>query len=518
MKKLGSWLEYISCKIVCVIALVLLAAFTYWAGKYTHLLNVDLVNLKVRLYEDSISSNLGCFIIILLVFGCLSKFILKKDEVANKKIVHMIAIFAALLAGGVSIVWAMVHPYIPEHDQLQVVIDAMDFLEGNYTDLKGYLEIFPYQIGLVFLYKIVFAICPDMEAVYYLHSLWVMVIVYFTYAVTEETFENSRASLFSIIGAISFIPMYFYVNYAYGDLGMAACGVLGVWFLVKFCKNSKIGYGLGLLLTMILGYMTRTNVLIIMLAMCIVLVVYGVKRSDWKTLVISILVLLLPLMTQKEMLNYYEQKADVKMLKGSPAVLSIAMGMQDTYEGPGYYNAYNLTVYVNADKDADAAADIGKKYILDRIAEMGQDLKYTRDFYQVKIWQQWNEPSFGGEVSTKSFTGEPHPIIENIYYGKMQEMLRVFRDYYIFILYAGAFVALLGKVFCKKNTDDIWKNIILVILIGGFLFSLLWESKSRYVMPYVVMLIPYGAYGLYQIQYVVAQVIQQMRRKTLTKE
>jgi hypothetical protein len=269
---------------------------------------------------------------------------------------------------------------------------------------------------------------------------------------------------------------------------------------------------------MILGYLIRTNVLIIMLAMCIVLLIYGISQKEWKALMLSMVVLILPLVTQKALLNYYEQKAGVEMLKGSPAVLSVAMGMQDTYEGPGYYNAYNLTVYVNADKDAAAAADIGKAYIVDRIAEMKQDLKYTKDFYQVKIWQQWNEPTFGGEVSTKTFEGEPGAVIQDLYYGKSQESLRAFRNYYLFILYAGAFIGVLSRLFCKKDSDCIWKNIILIILIGGFLFSLLWESKSRYVMPYVVMLIPYGAYGLYQMLHIPVQVIQQMRRKTLTKE
>ena len=109
--------------------------------------------------------------------------------------------------------------------------------------------------------------------------------------------------------------------------------------------------------------------------------------------------------------------------------------------------------------------------------------------------------------------------LENdIYYGKIQDLLRVFRNYYLFILYAGAFIAVLSKLFCKKDSDSIWQNISLVILIGGLLFSLLWESKSRYVMPYVVMLVPYGAYGLYQIQHISVQVIKQMRRKTLRKE
>ena len=512
MKKWNFVLENISSKIVLCISMVILAAFTYWAGKYTHLINIDLVNLKVRLYEDSIVKNLGWFLCVLVIFGGISKIILKDDENANKKRVRRLAVGATLLVGIVTVKWVIMHPYTPHHDQLQVVVDAMEFIKGNYSDLKGYLEIYPQQIGLVFLYEIIFSIWQNTEIIYFLHTIWIMVIVYFTYAVTEEIFENSKVSLFSIIGAVTFVPMYFYVNYAYGDLGMAACGVLGIWLLEKFCKKQKIVYGLELLCIMILGYLIRANALIIVIAMCIVLLVYGISQKKCQFLLMSMLVLMLPLLTQRSLLNYYEQKAGVEMLKGTPAVLFIAMGMQDTYEGPGFYNAYNLTVYVNADKNAVVAADIGKAYIVDRVAEMKQDLNYTQDFYKAKILQQWNEPTFSGEVSTNIFEGEPHAIIKDIYYGKGQESLRAFRNYYLFILYAGAFIGVLSKLICKNDYDSICKNIILVIFIEGFLFSMLWESKSRYVMPYILMLVPYSTYGMYQVENFAEAIIHRIKR------
>ena len=518
MKKFRSCIENFSCKAVCIITAIILAAFTYWAGIYTHLLNIDLVNLKVRLYEDQISHNIICFFLVLVFFWGISKFTLTRDEIKNKKRVHMLAILAAGFAGIVSVKWAILHPYMPDHDQLQVVADAMDFIEGNYTDLKGYLEIFPYQTSLVFLYKILLSIWDNLEIIYVFHSFWIMVIVYFSYAVAEELFENSRVSLFSIILAALFVPMYFYVNYAYGDLCMASCGVLGIWFFVKFSKNLQTGFAIALLITMTISYMARTNSLIVMLAMGMAFIVSGMCHKKWKSLIMAVLVLLVPLMSQKTVINYYEHRANVEMLKGSPAILSVAMGMQDTYEGPGYYNAYNLTVYVNAEKDSDEAAEIGKKYILDRLDEMAHDLTYTQNFYKVKIWQQWNEPSFGGEVSTNTFDGEINKLVENIYYGQGQDWLRIFRNYYMFVLYASVLVTALCKMFRKKDDERIWENIVFIIFIGGFLFSLLWESKSRYVMPYVVMLIPCGAYGLYKLQYIAEHFLEQMKNKAFKRK
>ena len=95
--------------------------------------------------------------------------------------------------------------------------------------------------------------------------------------------------------------------------------------------------------------------------------------------------------------------------------------------------------------------------------------------------------------------------------------MRIFRNRYIFILYAGAFLGAVHKLLARKEDDSIWTNLIFVILIGGFLFSILWENKSRYVMPYVVMLIPYSLYGLYHLQLLICRAVQTIKKKVASK-
>lgn len=46
--------------------------------------------------------------------------------------------------------------------------------------------------------------------------------------------------------------------------------------------------------------------------------------------------------------------------------------------------------------------------------------------------------------------------------------------------------------------EDFWKLVWLVTMIGGFLFSMIWEAAARYTLIYLVMLTPYSAEGLYQ--------------------
>ena len=47
----------------------------------------------------------------------------------------------------------------------------------------------------------------------------------------------------------------------------------------------------------------------------------------------------------------------------------------------------------------------------------------------------------------------------------------------------------------EKGGSDI---TVAALVFGGFLFSILWEAKSRYVFPYCVFMILYAPEGLYQ--------------------
>lgn len=178
MNKWISKIEFVSSKAVCAMASVILGVFTYWAGVSTHMTYVELENLKVREFEDSFIKNIGCLAVVLLLLWCFFKLFLTSDEGKNKERVRIFAVAAAILAGILSILWIHMLGYEPIHDQLQIVQDAWSFLQGDYSDLKGYLEIYPHQVGLVFLYELLFSIWPNERFIYYVHVLWLMLVPY----------------------------------------------------------------------------------------------------------------------------------------------------------------------------------------------------------------------------------------------------------------------------------------------------------------------------------------------------
>ena len=67
---------------------------------------------------------------------------------------------------------------------------------------------------------------------------------------------------------------------------------------------------------------------------------------------------------------------------------------------------------------------------------------------------------------------------------------------YQMVLYASILIWLLASIRKQKGIEQ---YILLIAVFGGFLFSLIWEAKTRYVFPYLIMMLPYGAMGIHVI-------------------
>lgn len=55
--------------------------------------------------------------------------------------------------------------------------------------------------------------------------------------------------------------------------------------------------------------------------------------------------------------------------------------------------------------------------------------------------------------------------------------------------------------------------LLYLIFLGGFFFHLLWEMKSRYTMPYVIMLIPLVAIGINDFFNLICNKLQEYKNK-----
>ena len=65
-------------------------------------------------------------------------------------------------------------------------------------------------------------------------------------------------------------------------------------------------------------------------------------------------------------------------------------------------------------------------------------------------------------------------------------------DRWQMIVYAGMLCYFLLAV---RKDSNILQHTLAVTMIGGFLFSIIYEAKARYIFPYYVFMFPYAAMG-----------------------
>lgn len=511
MKRMPEVVEKVCTKAVHGMLLLIVLVLGYWAVRYTHSYPMSLTEDSIVIEPDSLARNLLSFCAVLAVTWLIQWAVLRGEESAKRKRVRRIAVAVTLLMGALLAVWVSICHITPVWDQMQVYLDAMDFKAGNFRDMTGYIYMCPHQYGLTFLYEIFLAFGGGYRLLQYINVLMIMCIVWSSYSLVEELFGDVRASLYVLLGNLLFFPLWIYVNYVYGELLSMGFSMLGIWLLVRWCHRKKNTYGLLALLSLSVAVLARTNVLVLLIAVCIAMLVHGLARRNIRVLVAAVLTILVPLGAVGAMRLSYELRSGIEIEGGIPSSMYVAMGMQQSTGGAGVYNGYNNSVFRGeAGSDENKANEIAMTYIRGRLQEFRADPVMAKDFYKEKIQEQWNEPTFCSLVMTATFETPPGGMVEKLYYGSWQQRYRDFMNRYVTVLYLGVILYCVAGLLRKT---DMLQCLMLIGVIGGFLFSILWEAKSRYVLPYIVLLIPYMALGISTAQAWLGSLVAGVRKK-----
>lgn len=89
--------------------------------------------------------------------------------------------------------------------------------------------------------------------------------------------------------------------------------------------------------------------------------------------------------------------------------------------------------------------------------------------------------------------GPQTALVQSLYEGAGNQRLTDFMNLYQSLIYGGV---LAFTVVALKKRFPLKYHVLLIAVFGGFLFSILWEAKARYVFPYFLLMIPYAAVGI----------------------
>lgn len=504
-------------QLIAVVGAGIFLVLTIYSWRYT--MCIGLHSEALGDVKDSLLRNLLLLLLAVEIVFRLNTW--KKYLTAGR--IHALAIGAAMFVTLVGFRFVADVHGMTECDQLHVYMAAEDIAHGTgerFVAGDDYFYCSPHQLGLAAVYAFFMKLTGmyNEDLLRCIHALCAGLAVYMGFRVVRELADDRRAEILFLLGMVSFLPLYLYVLFVYGET-IGVCGALcAVWFYLKLHNSApkrNLWYLIPLALCMAMTYMARKGLLIVWIAMAIVELFYCMRERKVLLLLGLAGVLAVTLSCQSLMIHVSEKRMGADFGKGVSLVSWLAMGMQE-HENPdlppGSYNGYHVEVYRSVGYDVEAASEISRQYIVGRFEEWRENPRDFIRFYKRKVLSQWNEPTYGAFLMT-GLMNEPEEWVTETYYGETRQGWNKWLDAFqgvSWLLVFGYFVYLLaGGAEGKVRADDKAKAdikagadkgparyLLGLILIGGFCFSVIWETKSRYIYPYAVLAIPCAAISL----------------------
>ena len=479
-------------EIVCMLAFAFLCFYSLVQTGYSPF---DLSSEFISFKKDNWLLNLCFMVLLLVVLWAVERFVSKKKLKINTRV---LAIVASVLSLGISLFWVVGSNIAPISDQKNILYYAWAFNEGDFSGFnKGkYVATCPHQLGMISVMRIMYALLKNRPNPYagfqMLSVLCVGVIVYVGYELVRRiSKKNAFVELVYLFLAVTCFPLYAYTPFVYGEIPSTALLFVAAWLLLSALDNMKWYKAVLLALCCTAAILFRQNSLIVIIGFFILLVVKLIQRFAWQyvALIVAIVIGYLGSSWSMDVLygKYYQEDG-----KAIPSILYIAMGTNWEQENPGWFTGYNYTVFFENDCDQEAASRVAYEDLSAFGDKCWDDKAYAVSFLKEKLLSQWNEPMFHSLFMNQNVQYEQFPIIENVYYGSLRNVVESSMNLYQLVVYIGILGLLVLSV--RKDTG-IETYTLLIGVLGGFFFSIIWEGKTRYVFPYYIMMLPYAALG-----------------------
>lgn len=447
--------------------------------------------------RDSVLANIF-WILVSLVF---LYYIGKISGKLTMKIRNVMLGSACVLSAVISFYWVLGSKAGPVGDQSLICQYANAFNRGDFQGLLTgrYIARCPQQIGMVTLLRGIFLMFGESnyQMFQYMVAALVPVLVLSGCKIVRLLSDcNAKAELYYLLFAVCCFPMYAYTVFVYGDLISIIAGMFSAWMYLgclkcfSWWRLAAFGLSIGAAICL------RNNFLILLIALAIVTFVKLCFERKWKYFaMLAALVLGWGGMQTAVWGIYHDVRTEDA--PAIPALLYIVMGLNDDYQYPGWYNQYNYVTFAHSNDNVELAKAKAWEDLHMYLEIYKNDPDYMVDFFTRKMNAQWNAPMFQSIAMNSDVEGEQLPLVKNIYeHGKLGKFIEAGMKLFQMLMYGGILFLLVMR---RREYVEIEKYLLLIAVFGGFLFSLMWEAKTRYVLPYLFMQIPYMAMGVGEI-------------------
>ncbi len=426
-------------------------------------------------------------------------------------------LFVAAGAGFFSLFFLLVLRSQPYMDCKELISVASEFSRGDLSALSApghdsYLHIYAFQIGMVGILEILFRLFGEGNyfAFQMLNVFFAVLMACSIHKIAAAVLEDDLSLRLTDLLLIFCFPLYINVTFVYGDVigwSLACCAILQV---IRWIKDDRIIHLSAAAILIAFGILTKSNDYIFLIAIVIIITVESFRKKKRLSLLLAVICVAAPLILTSSVKSFYERRAGIdEFPPGAPASCWIAMSMIEHKDfEKGWYNGYNIGTFIDSGFDHDLADEIAKEKIRERVRLFAVHPKYTARFFLTKFISAWNDPGFNSQIkiewSTRHVT-DPYPLAVSMSEGVGRRILYHMMNVLHFIIFAGSLTWL---VRCARKDDRRSRMTAYLILpvLGGMLFHLLWETQPRYMIPYYMLLFPAAASGiLFLAEYLINQ-------------
>ena len=507
----------ISCYTLKLFAIGIFVILFYYAFRYTQVIQPLARELPMD-QKDSLPWNGVILLCVLGLFLLLYHMQGKLTEKSEMCLEWGSIAFSMLVVTAFTLWWITCEDRSPHSDQLIVYGAASYFSEGIYDMLSpiGYFAIYPHQLGLAFLMQCLFGIVGPRNHLAYqlLNIVFINGIILFGNWALRLMETKSLTRVFYCISMTLCIPLLTYSHWVYGEIPSIFFMMAAFVFLMKLDQTGRARYGILMVLSIGLTCLYRKNSYIFLIALVIAATIQWITKKQYGRLIWILISIAFPVLLYLGIYAYYESISGTSFDSGIPTSSWIAMGMEDDPElGPGWYNNV-LNSYQELGYDAKAMDEISKRKIQERGTYFLKNPFVALDFYKRKVLSQWNEPMYESVFFGSRFADGyqlKSRLFQEIAYGKGYEILFWLADRMQTICMAGV---LLYCIMMLHGQTNLIRQVLLITVVGGVLFSVIWEAKARYVFPYYVLMFPLFAMGYESI---ISWGIQKKKRNSSDK-
>lgn len=442
--------------------------------------------------------------VILTICYFISKIEIKKS---TKK---LLLITVLLLYCIVQLVWIASTPAKQFADSLEVLRISEKMASNSPLSeyQANYLQYYPQQLTMAIFFNNIFCMFRSnnyviLEVINMISNLCMVIGLYLILFELEKKYKVNHVLFFIMI--LSFIPIILLTSFIYGDFIGMACSIWTIFFYIKYVEKNKGRYILYIGILMALACIVRMNYFIFVIAIVVNLFLVRIEQKSLgikglaRYFTVCFTIVMIIFVPSAILKKVYAKRYGLNMEKSFSTIPYLYMGMSEGERANGWYNdevekiVFDL---MNSKNDSTPIMKNCKHKMYERIKYLLNHPMYTFRFYRDKMITIWADPTmeykFYNTYDIESKDLDSQPVVKKILFGKIYDYIVIYQKSLIVLIFIGALIAIITQ---KRNMSN-YMVLLYLTFLGGFTFHILWEGKSRYIIPYVVLLIPNSCIGI----------------------